>query len=138
MALELLRKSSTAAALSCAVSLILSPSTTSILQPAGLLSADGRCKALDSSADGWGMSEACVAFGLSIAEAVGTPGCCVILKGGFVHSSSQYTNFLMADGQAQKNVIADALTASNLAASDITGLELHSAGRLFLRLLSYM
>ena len=45
-------------ALSAGVNLLLVPDTTAICQAAGMLSPDGRCKALDAAADGYGRSEA--------------------------------------------------------------------------------
>ena len=46
------------AALSAGVNLLLVPATTAMCQAAGMLSTDGRCKALDAAADGYGRAEA--------------------------------------------------------------------------------
>lgn len=46
------------AALSAAVNLLLTPNTTAMCQRAGMLAADGRCKTLDSTADGYVRAEA--------------------------------------------------------------------------------
>ncbi len=45
-------------ALSAGVNLLLAPRTTAMCQAAGMLSLDGRCKALDAAANGYGRAEA--------------------------------------------------------------------------------
>ena len=45
-------------ALSAGVNLLLAPRTTAMCQAAGMLALDGRCKALDAAADGYGRAEA--------------------------------------------------------------------------------
>lgn len=50
-----------ASALAAGVNLMLSETTTAAAFAAGMLTADGRCKTLDSSADGYVRSEACIA-----------------------------------------------------------------------------
>ena len=52
---------------------MLSPRTHAAYSSAGMLSADGRCKALDASADGYGRAEAVGALAL-VAEEVGEGG----------------------------------------------------------------
>ena len=50
------------AALSAGVNLLLTPNTTAMCQRAGMLAADGRCKALDGHADGYVRAEAAAAM----------------------------------------------------------------------------
>ena len=52
-------------ALSAGVNLLLVPTTTAMCQAAGMLALDGRCKALDAAADGYGRSEAAGALFLT-------------------------------------------------------------------------
>lgn len=40
-------------AITAGINMMLLPSTTDMFQRAGMLSADGRCKALDAAADGY-------------------------------------------------------------------------------------
>lgn len=47
-------------ALVCGVNLTMRAETTAVLAKAGMLASDGRCKTLDSSADGYMRGEACV------------------------------------------------------------------------------
>ena len=42
------------------VNLTMRAETTAVLAKAGMLTQDGRCKTLDSSADGYARGEACV------------------------------------------------------------------------------
>ena len=50
--------------LSAGVNLPMNWETSALFIGAAMTSADGRCKALDASADGYVRAEACVAFGL--------------------------------------------------------------------------
>jgi Beta-ketoacyl synthase, N-terminal domain len=52
--------SSTYRALVAGVNLTMRAETTAVLAKAGMLTQDGRCKTLDSSADGYARGEACV------------------------------------------------------------------------------
>ena len=47
-------------ALVAGVNLTMRAETTAVLAKAGMLTHDGRCKTLDSSADGYARGEACV------------------------------------------------------------------------------
>ena len=59
-----LRHDSCGAALAAGVNLPMIAETTAIFAAAGMLAADGRCKVLDASADGYGRAEACVLLSL--------------------------------------------------------------------------
>jgi Beta-ketoacyl synthase, N-terminal domain len=56
-------------ALAAGVNLMLAETTTAAAHAAGMLTPDGRCKALDASADGYVRSEACVVVLLTAAAA---------------------------------------------------------------------
>jgi hypothetical protein len=64
-----------AQALNSGVNLALTPRTPAAFHKAGMLAANGRCKTLDASADGYGRAEAAVAMLLSptAAPATGSP-----------------------------------------------------------------
>ena len=49
--------------------MLLHPSTSAMFAAAGMLSADGRCKALDAAADGYTRGEACVTLAVESAAA---------------------------------------------------------------------
>lgn len=54
-------------ALAAGVNLMLAETTTAAAHAAGMLTADGRCKALDASADGYVRLEACIVLLLTAA-----------------------------------------------------------------------
>jgi acyl transferase domain-containing protein len=56
-------------AVAAGVNLMLAETTTAAAHAAGMLTPDGRCKALDASADGYVRSEACVVLLLTAAAA---------------------------------------------------------------------
>ena len=73
-------------ALSAGVNLMLAEHTTAATQVAGMLSAEGRCKTLDASADGYVRAEACVVLRLDATDGRGSEGLgAVIIKGTFVN-----------------------------------------------------
>lgn len=47
--------------------MLLHPSTSAMFAAAGMLAADGRCKALDAAADGYTRGEACVTLAVEMA-----------------------------------------------------------------------
>lgn len=64
---------------------------------AGMLAADGRCKTLDATADGYVRAESCIVLRLEAADAAGSfpaaaggteSACMVLLKGTFVNQVS--------------------------------------------------
>ena len=57
-------------ALAAGVNLMLAETTTAAAHAAGMLTPDGRCKALDALADGYVRSEACVVLLLTAAAAM--------------------------------------------------------------------
>ena len=59
-------------ALNSGVNLMLTPRTPVAFQKAGMLSAAGRCKTLDASADGYGRAEAVIAMLLAAPAACGS------------------------------------------------------------------
>ena len=49
--------------------MLLHPSTSAMFAAAGMLAADGRCKALDAAADGYTRGEACVTLAVETVAA---------------------------------------------------------------------
>ena len=114
--------------LAAGVNLVLSEATTAAAQAAGMLAADGRCKALDAAADGYVRAEACTAFLLS-AESVGleTAGA-VFLAGTFVNQDGRSSSLTAPNGPSQQAVIRGALQAAALLPHDIAALDMHGTG----------
>ena len=60
--------SRSASSLVTGINMMLKAETTNMFKKAGMLSADGRCKAFDASADGYVRSESCIALLLSVSN----------------------------------------------------------------------
>lgn len=55
--------------------MLLHPSTSAMFAAAGMLAADGRCKALDATANGYARGEACVMLAVDSVASTGAEGC---------------------------------------------------------------
>ena len=71
-------------ALAGAVNTMLAESTTAAAFTAGMLTSDGRCKAVDATADGYVRAEGCIALRLE-SDLDGSFGAGAILHGSFVN-----------------------------------------------------
>jgi acyl transferase domain-containing protein/short-subunit dehydrogenase/acyl carrier protein len=114
-------------ALAGGVNLLLSESTTGVTQAAGMLTSDGRCKALDARADGYVRAEACIMLVLSkpggsenIADA--------LLRATAVNQDGRSSSLTAPNGPAQQNVIRNALLTAHLSADSIETLQMHGTG----------
>ena len=143
------------AALAGGVNLMLAPETTSIAQKAGMLSADGRCKTLDSAADGYGRGEACgllllasahervpthvgtqntglATIGNEVSEQlVGRPtrsGWVGLIVGSAVGQDGRSSSLTAPNGPAQQAVIRSALQLSTCSPTDIGHVQMHGTG----------
>ena len=72
-------------ALAGGVNLMLAEHTTAAAAVAGMLTADGRCKTMDASADGYVRAEACIVLRLDAAASTTDGTQAVILAGSFVN-----------------------------------------------------
>jgi acyl transferase domain-containing protein len=118
------------AALAGSVNLMLAQTTTAAAQAAGMLAVDGRCKTLDSRADGYVRAEACAAFllqsvtGTDSVPFVGN----VFLKAAHVNQDGRSSSLTAPNGPSQQAVIRGALGAAQLRAPALTSLEMHGTG----------
>jgi acyl transferase domain-containing protein len=130
-------------ALVCGVNLTIRAETTAVLSKAGMLTADGRCKTLDASANGYMRGEACVVHLLEEAnededEKVGDgfdgqndgrkP--LAILAGTGVNQDGRSSSLTAPNGPAQQAVIRAALTAATgyVLPHQVSILEMHGTG----------
>ena len=112
---------------------LLSADITREMADLGMLSASGRCRAFDDSADGFVRSEGCgvvVLKRLSRAEADGDRIWAVI-RGSAVNQNGVSAGPTVPNGPAQERVIAEALSRGGIAPSDVDYLEAHGAGSEF-------
>ena len=103
------------------------------VQVAGMLTLDGRCKTLDSSADGYVRAEAAIVVRLDPQDAASpafgatAPGA-IFLAGTFVNQDGRSSSLTAPNGPSQQLVIAGALAAAGAAAADVAALEMHGTG----------
>lgn len=129
-AIEALRRGACDRAIAGGVNLILSPDIGIVFSKAGILSADGRCKTFDASADGIARSEgagAVVLEPLSRALAAGHP-VWAVLHGGAVNSDGRSNGLMAPSGAAQEAAIRDALADAGVDAGAVQYVEAHGTG----------
>jgi myxalamid-type polyketide synthase MxaD len=130
LASQALRNRECDMALAGGVSVILSPLALMPFSRMGLLAADGRCKVLDSAADGFGSGEGCgllVLKRLSDAEAAGDR-ILALIRGSAVNQDGR-TNVLSApNGRSQEAVIRKALANAQVEPGQLSLIELHGTG----------
>jgi len=117
-------------ALAGGVNLILTPDNSIVFTKSRMLSADGRCKAFDASADGFGRGEGCgvvVLKRLSHAVADGDRILAVI-PGSAVNQDGPSSGLTAPNGPAQEAVIAAALQRARLKPADVDLIEAHGTG----------
>ncbi len=130
LACQSLRNGECAMALAAGVNLILSPEVSVYLSCSGALSPDGRCKAFDASADGFGRAEACgvlVLKRLSEAKAQGD-NILAVIRGSAVGHDGPSSAFTVPSGVAQQAVIRQALQGAGVAPAEVSYLEAHGTG----------
>ena len=117
-------------ALAGGVNLILSPEGTIALSQARMLSADGRCKTFDESADGYVRGEGCgmvVLKRLSDARQAGDQILAVI-RGSAVNQDGASSGLTVPNGLAQQALIRQALKRADVLPSEVSYIEAHGTG----------
>ncbi|MER6721821.1 SDR family NAD(P)-dependent oxidoreductase [Streptomyces halstedii] len=112
------------------VNLVLSPAFAINFSKAGVMSADGRCKPFDASADGYVRSEgagAVILKPLSRALADGDPVHAVI-RGGAVNQDGASNGLMAPNPRAQEAVVRAAHAKAGVRAADIAYVEAHGTG----------
>lgn len=135
MAASSLADGSSDAALVAGVMLSLVPQSTLMVQRAGMLAADGRCKVLDADADGYIRGEACRAMwleaaapGVAAAGMEAAPAALAVVLGTAVNTNGRASSLTAPHGPTQQALIATALEAAGMAAAEVSGLQLHANG----------
>ena len=120
------------AALTAGIKLILTPETSAMFNRAGMLTADGRCKTLDASADGYVRGEAAVAMVLQLAGTEAnyksTTESAVAVVGSAVNQDGKSSTLTAPNGPAQQSVIRQALQSANSGAIDVAMVQMHGTG----------
>ena len=121
-----LRSKPQQAALAGGVNFLLAESTTAAAFSAGMLTLDGRCKALDAAADGYVRGESCSMFLLTAAKH--NDQAAVLLRATAVNQDGRSSSLTAPNGPSQQALLRGALAAAELLASDVGALEMHGTG----------
>ncbi len=112
------------------VNVMLSPEASVFLSSAKALAPDGRCKTFDAAADGYSRSEGCgmlVLRRLSDAQAA-NDRILAVIRGSAVNHGGAGSGLTVPNGQAQRDVIRQALTNAGVTPRDIGYVEAHGTG----------
>ncbi|GMV31001.1 MAG: hypothetical protein AMXMBFR59_31260 [Rhodanobacteraceae bacterium] len=129
-AIKALRRRDCDAALAGGISLILSPDSTVALCKVQALAADGRSRAFDDKASGYGRGEGCGLLVLKRLDDALRDGDPVhaLLAGSAVNHDGRSNGLTAPNGLAQQAVIRAALTDAQLAPDAIDYIEAHGTG----------
>lgn len=130
LACDSLRRGECDMALAGGVSLMLTPVTFIALCRVRALAPDGRCKTFDAAGDGYGRSEGA---GIIVLKRYSTAlrdgdNILAVIKGGAINQDGKSSGLTVPNGQAQRELIKEALKNANLDVNDITYLEAHGTG----------
>lgn len=130
IACQSLRNGECTHALAGGVNLILSPENNVALSKAKMLSADGRCKSFDASADGIVRGEGCgmiVLKRLSDAIADGDQ-ILALIRGSAVNQDGASSGFTVPNKAAQEVLLRQALSRARVEPSEVDYIEAHGTG----------
>ncbi|WP_137937661.1 beta-ketoacyl synthase N-terminal-like domain-containing protein [Chitinivorax sp. B] len=130
LACQALRTGECELALTGGVNANLLPGETISASIANMLSDDGRCKAFDTSGDGFGRGEGCgivVLKRLNDAIAAGD-SIAAVIRGSAINHNGLSNGITSPSGRAQQAVVRRALAVAGIAANEISYLEAHGTG----------
>jgi len=131
MAGQALRAGEADVAMVAGVSLMLTPENMTIWGQSGMLSADGRCKAFDVSANGFVPGEGVVVMLLKPLSCARRDGDQIwaVLRGSAVnHDGDSKMGLTVPNPKAQREVVRAALLNAGVTADSLTLLEAHGTG----------
>jgi len=125
-----LRRGECELSLAGGVNLILAPQMSIALSQAGMLAPDGRCMTFDAAANGYVRGEGCALLVLKRIEDAARDGdrILAVIRGSAVNQDGRSNGLTAPNGLAQQRVIAAALAAAGVAATDIRYVETHGTG----------
>jgi acyl transferase domain-containing protein/acyl-CoA synthetase (AMP-forming)/AMP-acid ligase II/pimeloyl-ACP methyl ester carboxylesterase/acyl carrier protein len=130
LACQSLRRGEIDLALVGGVNLVLSPRSMIALSQLQALSAEGRCKTFDASADGYVRGEGC---GIVVLQRLGDAkrdraAVRAVVAGSAVNQDGATQGLTAPNGQSQIAVIREALASAGLEPSDVGYVEAHGTG----------
>ena len=99
----------------------------STLSAARMLSADGRCKTLDISADGYGRGECCGVVHIDRVSD-GDASTSTLLVGTGVNQDGRSSSLTAPNGPSQQMLIADTMRVAGVSGDSVAQLEMHGTG----------
>jgi acyl transferase domain-containing protein/acyl carrier protein len=130
LACRSLRAGDCNAAIAGGVNLLLSPTTSVAASQLQMLASDGRCKAFDSRADGFGRGEGCgvvILKRLYEAERDGDRILAVI-RGSAINQDGRTNGLTAPNGLAQQRLLRRALENAGVSSSQVGYVETHGTG----------
>ncbi len=130
LAVKSLRQRETNLAVAGGVNLILSPELTITFSQAHMMSADGRCKSFDASADGYGRGEGCGIVVLKRLEEALQDGdeILAVIYGTAVNQDGRSNGLTAPNSFTQQAVIQEAFQDAGVSAGQIDYIEAHGTG----------
>ncbi len=130
LACQALRAGEARMAVAGGVNIVTSPTVYLAMSAAGALAPDGRCKAFSADADGYGRGEGVGAVLLKPLSAARADGDRIyaVLRGSAVNHNGASGGLTVPGGQAQQEVIADALDRAGFAPAEVGYVEAHGTG----------
>jgi thioester reductase-like protein len=112
------------------VNVILSPHMSVLISRLGALSADGRCKAFDATADGFGRGEGCGMIALKRLSDAQRQGdrILAVIRGSAVNHNGRSSGLTVPNPIAQQAVIKQALASACVAPETVDYVEAHGTG----------
>jgi acyl transferase domain-containing protein len=130
LACQSLRLGETDTAIAGGVSLIIAPDLVVAMSKVGFMAPDGRSKAFDARADGFGRGEGCSLLVLKrLSDAIADRDrVLAVIRGSAVNQDGHSTVLTAPNGRAQEALIREALAAARLSPGRIGFVETHGTG----------
>lgn len=130
LACQSLRLGECSLALAGGVNLMLSQQLSIVLSKMRALSADGRCKTFDASADGYGRGEGCGVIVLKrLCDAIADgDNILALIRGTAINHDGKSSGLTVPNGLAQQAVVKAALENASVKPASVSYVEVHGTG----------